>query len=50
MAVLGIGLKNMIEEMLAGANLKEATGAGVQYFIFYIILQLYPKLFNMIKF
>lgn len=47
---LGIGLKNMIEEMLAGANLKEATGAGVQYFIFYIILQLYPRLFNMIKF
>ena len=47
---LGIGLKNMIEEMLAGANLKEATAAGLQYFIFYIVLNLYPKLFSMIKF
>ena len=40
----------MIEEMLQGANIKEATGAGLQYFIFYIVLQLYPKLFSMIKF
>lgn len=47
---MGMGIKNMIEEMLAGANLKQATGAGVQYFIFYIILSLYPKLFDKIKF
>lgn len=47
---MGMGIKNMIEEMLAGANLKQATGAGVQYFIFYIILNLYPKLFDKIKF
>lgn len=47
---LGMGIKSMIEEMLQGANIKEATGAGLQYFIFYIILQLYPKLFSMIKF
>lgn len=47
---LGMGIKAMIEEMLQGANIKEATGAGLQYFIFYIILQLYPKLFSMIKF
>ncbi|WP_434793076.1 hypothetical protein TPDSL_22630 [Terrisporobacter petrolearius] len=47
---LGMGIKSMIEEMLQGANIKEATGAGLQYFIFYIVLQLYPKLFSMIKF
>ncbi|WP_312287935.1 hypothetical protein [Terrisporobacter sp.] len=47
---LGMGIKSMIEEMLQGANIKEATGAGLQYFIFYIVLQLYPELFSMIKF
>lgn len=47
---LGMGTKSMIENMLAGANLKEATGAGLQYFIFYIVLNIYPKLFSMFKF
>ena len=47
---LGMGTKSMIENMLAGANLKEATGAGLQYFIFYIVLNIYPKLFSMLKF
>ena len=47
---LGMGTKSMIENMLAGANLKEATGAGLQYFIFYIVLNIYPKLFYMFKF
>ena len=45
---MGMGIKNMIEEMLAGANLKQATGAGVQYFIFYIILSLYLKILLLI--
>ena len=40
----------MTNEMLAGANLKEASSAGLQYFIFYIVLNIYPKLFSMIKF
>lgn len=47
---MAMGVKNMVEEMLQGANIKEATGAGVQYFIFYILLNLYPKLFDKIKF
>ena len=47
---LGIGLKRMIEEMIQGANLKEATSSGIQYFLFYIVLNLYPKLFSMVKF
>lgn len=47
---MAMGVKNMVEEMLQGANIKEATGAGIQYFIFYIILNLYPKLFDKIKF
>lgn len=47
---LGIGAKCMIENMIQGANLREATAEGIQYFIFYILLMLYPRLFSMIKF
>ena len=47
---LGMRTKSTIEKMLAGANIKEATGAGLQYFIFYIVLNIYPKLFSMLKF
>ncbi len=47
---LGKGILCMTNEMLAGANLKEASSAGLQYFIFYIILNIYPRLFSMVKF
>ena len=47
---LGMGIKSMIETMIAGGNVKEATGAGLQFFIFYIVLNIYPKLFSMVKF
>lgn len=49
-ACLGMGTKSMIETMLAGGNVKDATGAGLQFFIFYIVLNIYPKLFSMLKF
>lgn len=49
-ACLGMGTKAMIETMLAGGNVKDATGAGLQFFIFYIVLNIYPKLFSMLKF
>lgn len=49
-ACLGMGTKSMIETMLAGGNVKDATGAGLQYFIFYIVLNIYPRLFSMVKF
>lgn len=49
-ACLGMGTKAMIETMLAGGNVKDATGAGLQFFIFYIVLNIYPKLFSMVKF
>ena len=49
-ACLGMGTKAMIETMLAGGNVKDATGAGLQYFIFYIVLNIYPRLFSMVKF
>lgn len=45
-----MGGKTMLEHMLHGANLKQATTEGLQYFLFYLLLQLYPKLFTMIKF
>lgn len=47
---LGMGLKVMAEEMLSGANFKQASVAGVQYWLCYIFIQFYPQLFNMIKF
>ena len=47
---LGKGIVCMTQEMLQGANLKEAFSEGIQYFIFYIVLNLYPRLFDMIKF
>ena len=47
---LGMGLKRLAEEMLAGANFKQASTAGVQYWLCYVFIQFYPKLFDMIKF
>ena len=47
---LGLGLKKTREEMLAGANFKQASTAGIQYWLAYIFIQFYPKLFDMIKF
>ena len=46
---LGLGLKKTIEEMLAGANFKQASTAGIQYWLAYIFIQFYPKLFDMIR-
>lgn len=43
------GIINMTNEMLEGANLKEAISEGMGYFIFYIILNMYPRIFSMIK-
>ena len=47
---LGKGILCMTNEMLAGANLKRAFGEGIQYFVFYIVLNIYPRLFSMVKF
>lgn len=46
---LGLGIKRLTEEMLSGANFKQASLAGVQYWLCYIFIQFYPKLFDMIK-
>ena len=46
---LGMGLKRSIEEMLSGANFKQASTAGIQYWLCFIFIQFYPKLFDMIK-
>jgi hypothetical protein len=46
---LGMGLKSSIESMLNGGSLKQASMSGIQYWLAYIFLQLYPKLFDMIK-
>ena len=46
---LGMGLKKLVEEMFSGANFKQASVAGMQYWLCYIFIQFYPKLFDMIK-
>ena len=46
---LGLGLKKTTEEMLAGANFKQASTSGIQYWLAYIFIQFYPRLFDMIK-
>ena len=47
---LGMGLKKLVEEMLSGASFKQASVGGMQYWLCYIFIQFYPKLFDMIKF
>lgn len=46
---LGMGLKKLVEEMLSGASFKQASVGGIQYWLCYIFIQFYPKLFDMIK-
>lgn len=43
------GIINMTNEMLEGASLKEALSEGISYFIFYIILNVYPTIFSKVK-
>lgn len=47
---LGMGLKKLVEEMLSGASFKQASIGGMQYWLCYIFIQFYPKLFEMINF
>lgn len=44
-----MGIKSIIENALQGADFKQATTSGLQYFLIYILLSFYPKLFTMIK-
>jgi succinate dehydrogenase hydrophobic anchor subunit len=44
-----MGIKSIIENALQGADFRQATTAGIQYFLIYILLTFYPKLFSMIK-
>lgn len=45
-----MGIKSIIENALQGADFKQATTSGIQYFLIYILLSFYPKLFSMIRF
>ena len=44
---LGLGLKEIISTMIAGGSFKEATKSGMQYLLTYVLIKLYPSLFNM---
>ncbi|MGL5752777.1 MAG: hypothetical protein ACRCXT_19720 [Paraclostridium sp.] len=44
-ACMGMGLKEMIICLLNGGNMKEASYAGIQYWVGYLFLQFYPQLF-----
>ena len=43
---MGMGLKAMVVTLLNGGNMKEASIEGIQYWIGYIFLQLYPFLYD----
>ena len=43
---MGLGLKAMVVVLLNGGNMKEASIEGIQYWIGYIFLQLYPFLYD----
>ena len=44
---LGLGLKEIISTMIAGGSFKDATTSGMQYLLTYVLIKLYPSLFNM---
>ncbi|MCC3868529.1 hypothetical protein [Terrisporobacter mayombei] len=44
---LGLGLKEMMSTMIAGGSFKDATTSGMQYLLTYVLIRLYPSLFNM---
>ena len=44
---LGLGLKEIIYTMIAGGSFKDATTSGMQYLLTYVLIKLYPSLFNM---
>ena len=46
---MSMGLKEIIICLLNGANMKEASIAGIQYWIGYIFLQLYPFLYDLVE-
>lgn len=44
---LGLGLKEIIAVVIAGGTFKEAASAGIQYLLTYMLIKLYPSLFDM---
>ena len=44
---LGLGLKEIISTMIDGGSFKDATTSGMQYLLTYVLIKLYPSLFNM---
>ena len=46
---MSMGLKEIIICLLNGGNMKEASIAGIQYWIGYIFLQLYPFLYDLVE-
>lgn len=44
---LGMGLKEIIAVVIAGGSFKDATSAGIQYLLTYVLIKLYPSLFGM---
>jgi hypothetical protein len=45
-ACMGLGLKDMIICLLNGGNMREASFAGIQFWLGYLFLEFYPTLYN----
>ncbi|MDK2587527.1 hypothetical protein QOZ83_16940 [Romboutsia sedimentorum] len=46
---LSMGLKEMITTLLNGGNMKQASVSGIQYWLGYIFIKIYPTLFEMMS-
>lgn len=45
-ACMGMGIKEMIICLLNGGNMREASFAGIQFWIGYLFLEFYPTLYD----
>lgn len=46
---MGLGIKEMAICFIDGGNIKEASYAGMNYWLGYIFLQLYPSLYTLVE-
>ena len=46
---MGIGIKEMVVCLIDGGNMKEASYAGMKYWLGFIFLQIYPGLYDLVE-
>ena len=46
---MGMGIKEMVICLIDGGNMKEASYAGMKYWLGFIFLQIYPGLYDLVE-